>query len=124
MIPTTIWLISSQRVEFEYQVVDDFLVVDKIIAKKRRKKIIRIQLDKIKEIVKFNDNNYKGKKINKYFICVDDVNADDTLALIFFNEARGNCAVVISPNDKILRGMKPRLLPELQIKVLNLLRQK
>jgi hypothetical protein len=124
MIPTTIWLISNQKIEFEYQVVDNFLVVDKIIAKKRRKKIVRIRIDEIKEIVKFSDNNYKGKKINKYFICVDDINADDVYGFTFYNEARGNCAIVMCPNETILMGMRTKLNPALQVQVLKQVRCK
>ena len=41
MVPLTIWLISNQKVEFEYQVIDDYLLVDKIVAKRKRKKIVR-----------------------------------------------------------------------------------
>ena len=39
MVPLTIWLISNQKVEFEYQVVDEYLLIDKIVAKRKRKKI-------------------------------------------------------------------------------------
>lgn len=121
LIPSCIWMISNQKVEFEYQVVDNFLIVDKIIAKRKRRKILRIRIDEIKEMVKFNEE-YKGKKINKYFICVDDVSADDVYAFVFYNEARGNCAVVMSPNKTTLEGMRPRLMPEIQVQVLKLLR--
>ena len=122
MVPLTIWLISNQKVEFEYQVVDDYLLIDKIVAKRKRKKIIRVKLSEIKDIVKFNEK-YTGKKINKYFLCIDEVNNPDAYAFVFYNEARGNCAAVMLPNEKILNGMRPRLLPEMQLKVVKMLRE-
>ena len=114
-------LINYQKVEYEYSVVDNTLNVDKIIAKRRRKKIVRLRIDEIKEMVKFNEK-YTGKKINKYFIAVDDVNDDDVYAFTFYNEARGNLAVVMKPNNTILEGMRPKLNPSIQIQVVKLLR--
>ena len=82
LVPTALLLINYQKIEYEYSVVDNTLNVDKIIAKRRRKKIVRIRIDEIKEMVKFNEK-YTGKKINKYFIAVDDVNDDDVYAFTF-----------------------------------------
>ena len=89
----------------------------------KRKKIIRVKLSEIKDIVKFNEK-YTGKKINKYFLCIDEVNNPDAYAFVFYNEARGNCAAVMLPNEKILKGMRPKLLPEMQLKVVKMLREK
>ena len=67
LVPLALLLINYQKVEYEYSVVDNTLSVDKIIAKRRRKKIVRLRIDEIKEMVKFNEK-YTGKKINKYYI--------------------------------------------------------
>ena len=120
-MPTALLLINYQKIEYEYSVVDNTLNVDKIIAKRRRKKIVRIRIDEIKEMVKFNEK-YTGKRINKYFIAVDNVNDDDVYAFTFYNEARGNLAVVMEPNNTILEGMRPKLNPSIQIQVVKLLR--
>lgn len=122
LIPLSIWLIKNQTIEYEYQIVDNYIAVDKIVAKRKRKKIVRIRLEDVKDIVKFNDDSYSGAKINKYFICVEDIEAKGVYALSFRNEARGNCALVIKPDENILKGMRPKLVPELQVKVLKILR--
>ncbi|MBQ9674287.1 MAG: hypothetical protein IJV39_06650 [Ruminococcus sp.] len=124
LIPTAVLMIKNQTIEFEYQVVDNYLIIDKIIAKRKRKKLVRVRLEEIKEIVKFNDKDYSGVKINKYFICVDNVEDEGVYSFNFFNEARGNCALVLKPNETIFKGMRPKLPPELQIKVLKILREK
>ena len=121
LVPLALLLINYQKVEYEYSVVDNTLNVDKIIAKRRRKKIVRLRIDEIKEMVKFNEK-YTGKKINKYYIAVDDVNDDDVYAFTYYNEARGNLAVVMKPNNTILEGMRPKLNRSIQIQVVKLLR--
>ena len=121
-VPLAILLIKNQKIEFEYQVVDNFLLVDKIIAKRKRKKILRVKIDEFKSIDKFNDSNYSGRKINKFFISVNDVEEQGVYAFSFYNEARGNCAVVMRPDKNILEGMRPKLMPELQLKVVKMLR--
>ena len=50
------------------------------------------------------------------------VNDDDVYAFTFYNEARGNLAVVMKPNNTILEGMRPKLNPSIQIQVVKLLR--
>lgn len=121
-VPLSIYLIKNQKIEYEYQVVDNFLLVDKIVAKRKRKKIVRIRIDEIKSIDKFSDSNYSGRKINKFFVTVNNIEEKGVYAFSFYNEARGNCAIVMKPNTTILEGMRPKLMPELQIKVLKLLR--
>lgn len=123
LVPLSILLIKNQNIEYEYQVVDDYIAVDKIVAKRKRKKVVRMKMDEFKNIIKFNDKNYNDIKINKYYICVDDIDADDVYAFIFYNEARGNCALVIRPNEKILKGMRPKLQTDLQVKVIKILRE-
>lgn len=124
LVPLALWLINLQKTEFEYQVIDNTLFLDKILAKRKRKKIVKIRIDEIKSIVNFSDANYKGKKINKYFIGVDDINDKNALAFVFYNEARGNCAAVLTPDKNILTGMRPKLAPELQVQVLKMIREK
>lgn len=121
-IPLAILLIKNQRTEFEYQVVDNYLLVDKIIDKRKRKKILRVKIDEFKSLDKFSDSNYSGRKINKFFVAVNDVEEEGVYAFSFYNEARGNCAVVMKPAKNILEGMRPKLMPELQIKALKLIR--
>ena len=43
-------------------------------------------------------------------------------AFTYYNEARGNLAVVMKPNNTILEGMRPKLNPSIQIQVVKLLR--
>lgn len=123
-IPSAIWMVSNQKIEYEYQVVDNFLVVDKVVAKRKRRKIIRVKIDEFKSIVKFNDENYNGKKINKYYICIDELDNPNALAFNYYSDAKGNCALVIIPDEKILTGMRPKLTSELQVQVIKMLREK
>lgn len=48
LVPTALLLINYQKIEYEYSVVDNTLNVDKIIAKRRRKRLSKFVLTKSK----------------------------------------------------------------------------
>ena len=76
-----IWFVRShQNIEYEYQVVQDTLVVSKIIAKRNRKEIMKLDVrtidvlekgdnPEIKKLnfVKFLRENSEGKQKKRYF---------------------------------------------------------
>ena len=63
-----IWFVRShQNVEFEYQVVQDILVVSKIIAKRKRKEIMKLDVRTIDKLEKGDDPEIR--KMNFVRVC-------------------------------------------------------
>lgn len=114
-----IWFVRShQNVEFEYQVVQDTLVVSKIIAKRNRKEIMKLDVRTIDLLEK--GDNPEVQKLN--FVKVYDAaeqSSDDknTTYAVYQHAALGRCALMFNPNEKILNGMKPYLKKEIVLKV-------
>lgn len=117
-----IWFIwffrSHQNVEFEYQVVQDILVVSKIIAKRKRKEIMKLDVRTIDKLEK--GDNPEIKKLNfvrVYDAAVNSFNDKDTTYAVYQNAALGRCALLFNPNEKILNGMKPYLDKDIVLKI-------
>lgn len=117
-----IWFIwftrSHQNIEFEYQVVQDTLVVSKIIAKRKRKEIMKLDARTIDLLEK--GDSPEIKKMN--FVRVYDAakkSSDDknTTYAVYQHAALGRCALLFNPNEKVLNGMKPYLKKEIVLKV-------
>jgi len=112
LIYTAWYLISSQYIEYEYAVTNSNLTVDKVIAKRRRKKILSIEIRELENLAKLNSEVFqdKNKKCIKYYTAARDVNDSDTYCA-FFNSAvlGGMCTLIFSPDSKIINAMRPYL---------------
>ena len=60
-----IFVAQGTNLEFEYSVTNEYLVIDKIIAKKRRKNLVDIKISTIENFCKFTDPKLQSIKINK-----------------------------------------------------------
>lgn len=114
-----IWFVRShQNVEFEYQVVQDTLVVSKIIAKRKRKEIMKLDIRTIDKLEKGDSEEIRRMNFVKVYDAAQKSSDDkNTTYAVYQHAALGKCALLFNPNEKILNGMKPYLNKDI---VLNL----
>lgn len=111
-----VWYIfTSQKVEYEYSVSSGELDVSKVMSKRRRKAMCSI---KIREIENFG----KGEKIidnlklTKVYEAAHDIDKEsENYYAVFKSPAFGTCALIFTPNEQILKGMKPYLKMNLRV---------
>lgn len=109
------YFITAQNVEYEYSVTNSNLTVDKVIAKRKRKRMISFDIKKIEEMGKFNEKNYEKQKYEKLLFASASDFGDDVYAAVFFVEKYGNCLLLFSPNEKVLEAMRPHLKREIVV---------
>lgn len=114
-----IWFVRShQNVEYEYQMVQDILVVSKIIAKRKRKELLKLDTHSIEKLAKGDDS-----EVNKIkFVRVVDAAADlsdekNTYYAVYTQAGGGKRALFFDPNEKVLNAMKPYLRREIVLKL-------
>lgn len=116
-----IWLIwfvrSSQNVEFEYQMVQDTLVVSKIISKRKRKDVLKIDVKNFDILDKGENKEVSKLKFTKVFEACSDINDKNTFYAVYNHSAYGRCALLFNPNEKILNAMKPYLKKDIVLKL-------
>lgn len=114
-----IWYVrTSQNIEFEYQMVQDTLVVSKIIAKRKRKQILKIDVREFDILDKGNDEKISKAKFTKVFEACEDLRKDEETYYATFNHTGyGKCALIFNPNEKILNSMKPYLKKDIVLKL-------
>lgn len=117
-----VWLIwyirSHQNVEYEYQVVQDTIVVSKIIAKRKRKEITKADIRQFDILCKACDDNTSSMKFTKVFEACENINDDNsTYYAVYQHSAYGKCALIFTPNERTLEAMKPYLKKEIVLKL-------
>ena len=109
------YFITAQNVEYEYSVTNSNITVDKVIAKRKRKRIVSFDIKKIEEMGKFDDKDYEKRKYDKLmFASASDFGADG-YAAVFFIEKYGNCLLLFSPTEKVREAMRPYLKRDIAV---------
>ncbi len=105
-------LVTGLNIEYEYSFLSGTMRVDKIIAKRNRKNVLKLDVKVIDDIFKYNDEEMASRKFNKvYNVATEEYNSDNYV-FTFHSEAKGRCAVVFSPKEKLLNAMRPYLKHE------------
>ncbi len=105
-----VYLIRMGNVEYEYILTNSVLDIDKIIAKRSRKRMISIELAHIDGFAPA-----EAKRVNPSLKVLDltgDINAKGVYSAIF-SKGETRYLVYLQPNAKILKGIKaanPRLV--------------
>lgn len=109
------YIITSQYVEFEYAITNNNITVDKIIAKRKRKKLLDLDIRQFENLCKITDSKVANKKFTKYTIAAQDIDSNETYVATYHSEAYGNCALFFTPSDKVLEAMRPYLKREIMM---------
>lgn len=111
------YVITSQKVDFEYSIAGDELEISKVISLRKRKRVCKLSIREIEKLEK-GEKSINGVKFTKSFIAARDIGADDeNYYAVFNNPAYGKCLLIFTPNEQILNGMKRYLNKEIVLKL-------
>lgn len=92
--------------EYEYLYLDKELVVDKVMAKSKRKRVATYSLDRLEilaPIKSYHLDNYKNRNIKaKDFSIGEELQPDKRYVMYY----EGNEKVIISPSEELVKAMK------------------
>lgn len=100
------YLITSRSLEFEYSVTNGNITIDKIISKRKRKRVISVEAHDIEAMGKFkpeivkSKNGFKPVFVSQY---------DDGRGAWYFcahTTKEGNVLLVFDPDEKVLSAIK------------------
>lgn len=95
-------LFSNQNIEFEYIYTNGEVDIDKIVNRKKRKRILTV---KISSFDKFDNNNKETILKNKYDKFIDAsslIEDEDTYYATFRTPDSKSCVLFFTPNKKLL----------------------
>lgn len=102
-------VITSRNLEFEYSVTNGDLTIDKIINRRKRKRVISLDLHNVEEMGKYSVEAHKAKTYAKRYVAAG---TDDGQGGWFLNVRQpqtGSVLVVFDPEEKVLNAVKPFL---------------
>ncbi|MBQ1388673.1 MAG: hypothetical protein IIY78_03510 [Clostridia bacterium] len=104
------YLVTGLYVEYEYAVTNSNITIDKITAKRSRKRIISVDIKKLNTLRTLKDADIDHKSFKKIFkASVTETGNDVYAAEMHLDKFGGDCLLLFSPNEKTLNTMKPFL---------------
>lgn len=103
------YVISSRSVEFEYSVTNGDITVDKIIFRRKRKRILSVDAHEVDAMGKYNPEQHKGKTYSGRYVCASHDDARGSWYFSAHHPKKGYVLVVFDPEEKVLNAIRPFL---------------
>lgn len=102
------YLISGLRTEYEYIYTNGELDVDRITAKRRRRRLLTLRMRSIDTFGKVDAAARQVKYEQVFMSCVDP-NGEDTYIATFHNQNGKPCCLYFTPNEKLIEIISEQL---------------
>ena len=112
------YFITSLKVEYEYAFLSSVLRVDKVIANRRRRNILKFDVKQADDIFPFTDEEMSKRRFKKVYTAAAREFSEENYVLSFKSETKGRCALVFTPNEEFLNGIAPYCTSEIRKKIL------
>ena len=100
------YLIQGTYVEYEYIITNDEMDIDKIIARKKRKRLITVKINTAEEWGEYTEGKEKDALVT---VSAHDCGYKNLWYIIARHEKHGKTAVLFSPNRAVLEAMNKRV---------------
>ncbi|MEG0770290.1 MAG: hypothetical protein RR436_00195 [Clostridia bacterium] len=103
------FLITSTNTEFEYSFTNNFMDVDKIIAQRKRKRVVSLDIKDFdvfakatdENIAKYNSNN----SFKKVYVSTNKKN-DELYFVVYKDKETGKAMLFFEPDDRMIEVIK------------------
>ena len=97
-----VWLLQGTQTEYEYIVTNDDLDIDKIIGRRKRKRLMTVSL---KSVISIEPYNSGGEIVSDVVVMAHDETGVDMYCLVSDSEKFGKTAVIFNPDGRTLYNM-------------------
>lgn len=103
-------LLTSQNVEFEYAVTNGEIDIDRIMAQRKRQRLITVNCRQVEAFGKYKAAEHANKTYGKKIFACDSADSQDLwYCVVRSAKESGPVLVVFNANEKMLNGIKPFL---------------
>lgn len=98
------WLATTQNVEFEYCVTNGDIDVDKIVARRKRVRLVSVSGRKIRALAPYDPQKPLGK-FQRTVLVAPSLNEEGLWYFTYHSKKNGDTLVVFMPDDRVLGAL-------------------
>ena len=95
------WLITGQNVEYEYCVTNGDIDVDKIIARRKRVRLVSVAGRKVRALAPYDPAKPLGK-FQRTVVVAPSLNEEGLWYFTYHSKKNGDTLVIFMPDDRVL----------------------
>lgn len=107
------WLLSEMNIEYEYCITNGDIDIDRIVARRKRKRVVSVSLKKLDSVGRYDPNKWKGRQVDRTVFAASSERAEDLYCFSYRSKKNGYTLVVFEPNERVREAFfkaLPRLL--------------
>ena len=105
---------TGLSIEYEYAVTNGEIDIDKIIAQRKRKRLITIQAKNIERMGKYSPEVPMPGDIQTKLVVCDSIKSPDVYYLVFRHKDQGRTMVIMNMPERVFVGIKNYLPREIR----------
>ena len=98
------WLITTQNVEFEYCVTNGDIDVDKIVARRKRVRLVSVAGRKVRALAPYDPQKPLGK-FQRTVIVAPSLQEEGLWYFTYHSKKNGDTLVVFMPDERVLAAL-------------------
>lgn len=108
------YVFTGLSIEYEYAVTNGEIDIDKIIAQRKRSRLVTIKAQNIEKFGKYTPDVQIPGTIDTKLVACDTVKSPDVYYIVFRHNDRGRTMVVMNMPERVFAGIKNYLPRELR----------
>lgn len=106
-------LLSEMNIEYEYSITNGDIDIDRIVARRKRKRVVSVALKKLESAGRYDPAKWQGRQIDRRVVAASSEKAEGLYCFSYRSKKNGYTLVIFEPNERVLdafaKGL-PRLL--------------
>ncbi len=103
------WLISGMNVEYEYILTNGEIDVDKIVAQRKRKRLLNVHSKTFEAFGPYKAAEHANRDYDNRILACESEDSENVYYATFRHRTLGYCLLVFNPDERIIKGIKSYL---------------
>ncbi len=107
------WLLTGMNSEYEYCITNGDIDIDRIIARRKRERVVSVALHKVETAGRYDPLQWQGRQVDRVVLAAPSEKEDGLYCFSYRSKKRGHTLVVFQPNERVTEAFRaglPRLL--------------
>ena len=107
------WLLSGMNIEYEYCITNGDIDVDRIVARRKRERVVSVALKKVESAGRYEPEKWQGRQVDRLVFAAPSEKEEGLYCFSYRSKKRGYTLVVFQPNERVMEAFVkslPRLI--------------